>query len=467
MHLSTKIQQWPIERLIPYARNARTHSAEQVAQVAASMREFGFTNPILIDGDSGVIAGHARLQAARKLGLTEVPVIVLDHLTATQKRAYILVDNRLALNAGWDDELLAAEMATLREDEFDLDLLGFDEEELRRLVDEIDRKANDEPDEEETSEPPVEPVTRAGDLWLIGKHRLICGDCRDGAIVGQLLDERRVNVAITSPPYASQRVYDASSGFTPIPPADYSSWFRDVAANIQSFLSPDGSYFLNIKEHAEDGQRSLYVKDLVIAHQRQWGWRFVDEFCWRNTANGVPGGWPNRFKNAWEPVFHFTRSERIKFRPEAVSHESEDVVVYSPDNPKAPSGSGLLGCGADKVAGLARPSNVIEVKAEGGQGDHSAPFPRALVEFFVQAFSDRGDLVFDPFLGSGTSMAAAHVLGRIGCGCEISPAYCDVILRRMVRLTGLEAVLAATGQSFSQAAQERITGEDRSPKEAL
>ena len=119
-----------------------------------------------------------------------------------------------------------------------------------------------------------------------------------------------------------------------------------VAANVQSVLSADGSYFLNIKEHAEGGERSLYVKDLVIAHQRQWGWRFVDEFCWRNTANGVPGGWPNRFKNAWEPVFHFTRSERIKFRPEAVSHESVDVVVYSPDNPKAPSGSGLLGCGA-------------------------------------------------------------------------------------------------------------------------
>ena len=188
------------------------------------------------------------------------------------------------------------------------------------------------------------------------------------------------------------------------------------------------------------------------------GWRFVDEFCWRNTANGVPGGWPNRFKNAWEPVFHFTRSERIKFRPEAVSHESEDVVVYSPDNPKAPSGSGLLGCGADKVAGLARPSNVIEVKAEGGQGDHSAPFPRALVEFFVQAFSDPGDMVFDPFLGSGTSMAAAHVLGRIGCGCEISPAYCDVILRRMSTLTGQEPVLASTGQSFSQAAHERTGG---------
>ena len=365
MHLSTKIQQWPIERLIPYARNARTHSAEQVAQVAASIREFGFTNPILIDSDSGVIAGHARLEAARKLSLTEVPVIVLDHLTETQKRAYILVDNRLALNAGWDDELLAAELVTLREEEFDLALLGFDDEELRRLANEIDQKAIDERDEEETSEPPVEPVTRAGDLWLIGKHRLTCGDCRDASVLSPLLAGAQANVVITSPPYASQRTYDETSGFQPIPPADYATWFREVAANIQSVLSPDGSYFLNIKEHAEGGERSLYVKDLVIAHQRQWGWRFVDEFCWRNTANGVPGGWPNRFKNAWEPVFHFTRSERIKFRPEAVSHESEDVVVYSPDNPKAPSGSGLLGCGADKIAGLARPSNVIEVKAEG------------------------------------------------------------------------------------------------------
>ena len=465
MTLSTKIQQCPIDKLIPYARNARTHSAEQVAQVAASMREFGFTSPILIDGDSGVIAGHARLLAARKLGLTEVPVIVLDHLTAAQKRAYVLVDNQLALNAGWDEEMLAAELMALTEDEFDLELLGFDDEELRRLIKDIDQDATGGSDEDVTSEPPLEPVTRAGDLWLIGKHRLICGDCRDEATVGQLLDGRQANVAITSPPYASQREYDATSGFTPIPPADYSTWFREVAANIHSVLSPDGSYFLNIKEHAEGGERSLYVKDLVLAHKRQWGWRFVDEFCWRNTANGVPGGWPNRFKNAWEPVFHFTRSERIKFRPEAVSHESEDVVVYSPGNSTAPSGSGLLGCGADKVAGLARPSNVIEVKAEGGQGEHSAPFPRALVEFFVNAFSDPGDLVFDPFLGSGTSMAAAYVLGRIGCGCEISPAYCDVILRRMQSLTGLEPVLAATGQSFSQAAQKRITGAHRSTKE--
>ena len=458
LSLAQFIDLWPINKCTPYGKNPRTHSDAQIAQIAASIREFGFTNPLLVDSNAGVIAGHGRLLAARKLQLAEVPVIVLDHLTESQKRAYIIADNKLAENAGWDDETLRSELAALLEADFDLGTIGFDDEELRRLLAEMGEHAESGSGKEETSEPPVEPVTRAGDLWLIGKHRLICGDCRDGATIRQLLEGRKANVAITSPPYASQREYDASSGFTPIPPADYSPWFRDVAANIQSVLSPDGSYFLNIKEHAEDGERSLYVKDMVLAHQRQWGWRFVDEFCWRNTANGVPGGWPNRFKNAWEPVFHFTRSERIKFRPEAVSHESEDVVVYSPDNPKAPSGSGLLGCGADKVAGLARPSNVIEVKAEGGQGDHSAPFPRALVEFFVKAFSDPGDMVFDPFLGSGTSMAAAHVLGRIGCGCEISPAYCDVILRRMSTLTGQEPVLASTGQSFSQAAHERTGG---------
>ena len=215
----------------------------------------------------------------------------------------------------------------------------------------------------------------------------------------------------------------------------------------QAILAPDGSYFLNIKEHADDGERNLYVKDLVIAHRRQWGWRFVDEFCWRKTDNGVPGGWGNRFKNAWEPVFHFCRQQEIKFRPKAVGHVSEDCFDYSPDNPKSTSGSGLLGTGRARmrqrdspeaggrtmagITGIARPSNVIEVKTESSQGSHSAPFPRALVEFFVKAFSDPGDVVFDPFLGSGTTMAAAHVLDRVGYGCEITPAYCDVILRRI------------------------------------
>jgi DNA modification methylase len=220
--------------------------------------------------------------------------------------------------------------------------------------------------------------------------------------------------------------------------------------------------------------------DLVIAHRRQWGWRFVDEFCWRKTDNGVPGGWGNRFKNAFEPVFHFCRQQQIKFRAEAVSHESEDCFDYSPNNPKSNSGSGLLGTGARGAAadggknqdawqrsrnslsddsegrhpGRARPSNVIEVKTESSQGSHSAPFPRALVEFFVKAFTDAGDVVYDPFMGSGTTMAAAHVLGRAGYGSEISPAYCDVIVRRMISL-GLDAALESNGDSFADVAAQR------------
>jgi DNA modification methylase len=461
MHLPTQIELRSVRALLPHARNSRTHSDEQVAQVAASIREFGWTNPILVDGDGVVIAGHARLLAARKLGMEEVPVIVLAHLTPAQKRALVIADNKLALNAGWDEEMLRSEVAALQEDGFDLDLVGFSDEELRTLLADHALGGEDDAGEDEIPETPVNPVSRPGDVWVIGRHRLICGDCRDAATVSRLLNGARVNVAITSPPYASQRTYDPSSGFQPIPPDDYVAWFGEVARNIESVLAPDGSYFLNIKEHSEDGERSLYVKDLVLAHKREWGWRFVDEFCWRNTANGVPGKWPNRLKNAWEPVFHFCRNKDIKFRPKSAGHESEDVVVYAPGNPSAPSGSGLLGCGAEKTAGIAWPSNVIEAKAEGSQGSHSAPFPRALVEFFVKAFSDEGDSIFDGFMGSGTTMAAAHVLGRIGFGVELSPAYCDVILRRMQELTGDEPVLAATGQTLREVAEDRGVIEER------
>src|ERR1019366_4484131 len=289
------------------------------------------------------------------------------------------------------------------------------------------------------------------------RHRLLCADSREPVSVTSLFGKARDNVAITSPPYAAQREYDATSGFMPVPAGEYVAWYRAVADSVAAVLAPNGSYFLNIKEHADDGERSLYVKDLVLAHKRQWGWLFVDEFCWRNTRNGVPGGWPNRFKNAWEPVFHFAKASSIKFNPDAVSALSDDVFEYSPDNPKSESGSGLLGSGkrSNQHKGLARPSNVIEVAAESGHGSHSAPFPRALVEFFVKAFSDPGDIIFDPCLGSGSTMAAAHVLGRIGYGCEISPGYCDVIIRRVQKLIGKPAVLEGDGRTFDQIAAER------------
>lgn len=154
-------------------------------------------------------------------------------------------------------------------------------------------------------------ITKPGDLWLVGPHRLTCGDCRDRSVMARLFENRKANVIITSPPYATQRQYDPSSGFEPVPPEKYVAWFSDVAAAIESVLTPDGSYFLNIKAHADEGERHTYVMDLVLAHKRQWGWRFVDEFCWRKTNNGVPGSWPNRFKNAWEPIYHFSRDGQM------------------------------------------------------------------------------------------------------------------------------------------------------------
>lgn len=315
------------------------------------------------------------------------------------------------------------------------------------------------------------------------KYGVLCADCRDLAAVERLLCGRKANLVITSPPYADRRTYDESSGFAPIPPERYVDWYRDVARVIAAVLAPDGSYLLNIKEHAEDGQRVLYVKDLVLAHVREWGWRFVDEFCWRKTDNGVPGGWGNRFKNAWEPVFHFCRQPQIRFRPQAVGHKSEDCFDYSPSNPKSTSGSGLLGSGRrgmaaentalgramrqtrasdeqGRFAGIARPSNVIEATTESGQGEHAAPFPIALPEFFIRAFTDAGDLVYDPFGGSGTTAVAALRTGRQGYCAEVSPRYCDVIVNRLLAAeAGLEARLArpeGEGATFDEIRIERL-----------
>ena len=280
-----------------------------------------------------------------------------------------------------------------------------------------------------------------GKLVLTSRHRLVCGDCRDFATVEKLLDGHKINVAVTSPPYASQRTYDESSGFKPIPPVEYVSWYRDVASNIMENLADNGSYFCNIKEHCEDGQRSLYVKDLTLAHVREWGWRFVDEFCWRNTKNGVPGTWPNRFKNAWEPVFHYSKNTQIKFDPIACGTKSDSAFSYSSETAETKTGSGLLGeKGTQEHSGIARPSNVIEVAAA-STGDHSAAYPVALPEFFIKAFSDPGDVIYDPFMGSGTTLIAAEKNGRRGFGCEISPAYCDVIIKRFEQHTGSLAIL--------------------------
>jgi ParB-like chromosome segregation protein Spo0J len=176
LQFSEHVERWPLERLIPHARNARTHSDEQVAQIAGSIAEFGFVNPVLVGDDGVIVAGHGRVMAARKLGLSEAPVIVLSHLSPTQRRALMIADNQIATNAGWDEEMLAAELAALKDEAFDLDLLGFDDAEIDRLLaDTLD------PDEaaDDVPEPPADPISRLGDLWICGEHRVLCGEGRN------------------------------------------------------------------------------------------------------------------------------------------------------------------------------------------------------------------------------------------------------------------------------------------------
>jgi ParB-like nuclease domain len=199
--LAERIERWPIEKLRPYERNPRTHSEAQVDQIAASMVEFGWTNPILIDENAGILAGHGRLLAARKLGLAEVPVIRFEHLSEAQKRAYLIADNTLALNAGWSEELLVQELAWLRDERFDLDLIGFDATELERLLALADGASESDEAEDDVPEPPADPVSKPGDLWILGNHRLLCGDATVLADVERVLGGQLADMCFTDSPY--------------------------------------------------------------------------------------------------------------------------------------------------------------------------------------------------------------------------------------------------------------------------
>lgn len=436
------LEMWPVDRPIPYDKNPRTHSETQVAQLVRSIQEFGFTNPILVDRDGIIIAGHGRLLAAKKAGLCEVPVIVLGHLSDTQRRALVIADNKLALNAGWDDGLLAAELEALRADDFDMSLVGFSDDELSDLLD-CGQEDGDgaDPDEEDPGEPPADPKTKQGTLYVLDRHRLLCGDCRNPADVRRLLCGRKINLAVTSPPYASQREYDPSSGFKPIPPREYVGWYRAVADNIKEHLSPDGSYFCNIKAASDGLDTETYVLDLVLAHAREWGWHFATEFCWERV--GIPGKPQRRFKNQFEPVYQFALGD-WKFRPDAVRHKSEAAFSYEAGKGKSlVKNQGTVGeewFAGRADEGMAYPGNRLPTFAGSHTAlGHGAAYPVGLPEFFIKAYSDAGDIVFDPFMGSGTTLLAADKVSRIAYGTEISPAYCDMIVARWEKATGKTA----------------------------
>ena len=418
-----------IDEVTPWDENPRINDGA-VKTVADSITRFGWGSPILCRGDGVVIAGHTRLKAAQELGLDKVLVRYMDLDPATAK-ALALADNKLGEIADWDDGALAQILIDLDSQDLDLSGLGWSEEELDAILDQPEEGG--EYDEGRVPDVQADVVSKSGEVYQLGPHRLICGDCRDPKVIESLLGGVSVNVAFTSPPYASQRKYDELSGFKPIPPDDYGDWFEAVQANVKTHLADDGSWFVNIKEHCEDGQRHLYVKDLTIAHVRRWGWRFVDELCWRHT--GFPGEVFDRFRNGWEPIFHFSGQERAKCRPQNVAYPSGSVIKYESAHREAMTHDPNTKGGAKRSPGMAYPRNVIDAPngASTSIAGHSATFPIALPEFFIKAYSDKGDAIFDPFMGSGTTQIAAAKNGRVAYGCEISPQYCDVIRRRWTR----------------------------------
>ncbi len=425
----------PIDSLVFDPANVRKHGEKNLATIKASLSRFGQQKPIVVDANGVVRAGNGTLAAAKALGWKEIAV-VRSTLAGSEATAYAIADNRTAELAEWDEDALAQTLAALQIEDEDLAIsTGFDAKEIDALL------APDEMTEDEVPESPAEPITKPGDLWLLGDHRLLCGDSTKAEDVQRLMAGAKVTMAFTSPPYASQRKYDESSGFRPIPPDEYVDWFSAIQSNVRENCEEAASWFVNIKEHAEDGQRHLYVKDLAIAHVRKWAWLLVDELCWYKRS--LPGQWPDRFRNDWEPIFHFATSKGFPFDPLAVAVESDDAFHYVPNSGKTAGGNiGIGKEGRNRSKGLARPGNVLEIstrKVPNGIA-HEAAFPPDLPAFFIKAYSRSGDNVYEPFCGSGTTLIAAEQLGRKCYGMEISPAYCDVIVKRWETLTGKKAV---------------------------
>jgi DNA modification methylase len=450
-----------VETLIPYARNPRTHSDAQVAKIAASIVEYGWTNPVLVDGDNGVIAGHGRLAAARKLGLDEVPVIELGHLTLAQKRAYVISDNRLALDAGWDEELLALELAELSEAGYDLALTGFDESEIDALLADETTGGDGEQEEagddaaDDVPDAPAIPVSRVGDVWALGAHRLICGDAADASVVAALMQGESARLCFTSPPYGNQRDY-TTGGI-----ADWDALMRGVFAQLP--MADDAQVLVNLGLIHRDNEFVPYW-DGWLGWMRTQGWRRFAWYVW-DQGPGMPGDWAGRFAPSFEFVFHFNRASRKPNKIVPCKHAGQESHL------RADGSSTAMRSKEGEVGGWTHagqptqdtriPDSVIRVmrhKGKIGQDiDHPAVFPVALPQFVIEAYSDEGDLVFEPFGGSGTTMLAAQRTGRICRTVEIAPEYVDVAVRRFQQNhPDVPVTLLATGQSFDEVVAERL-----------
>ena len=472
--IKLNIEYRQVDALIPYARNPRTHNAEQIAKIAASIVEYGWTNPILADGENGILAGHGRLAAARKLGLTEVPVIELGHLSPTQKRAYVISDNRLALDAGWDEDMLALEIAELTQAGFDLALTGLDDLEIEALqnldgepggehsdaaaVSDTADQADGPDATDDVPDAPVNPVSRAGDVWALGGHRLICGDAADAAVVAKLMSRDTAALCFTSPPYGTQRDYTNTI-------IDWDALMRGVFARLP--MAPTGQVLVNLGLiHRE--QEVVPYWDAWLSWMRSQGWRRFGWYVW-DQGPGLPGDWSGRFSPAFEFVFHLNRKDTEVRRPNKnvpCLYAGRDTHLRGDGT----SAGGMRNKDGSKtswnhVGTLTQDTKIADAvirimrhKGKIGQDiDHPAVFPVALPQFVLEAYSESGDIVFEPFCGSGTTMLAAQKTGRRCRSVEIAPEYVDVAVKRFQQnFPGVTVTLLATDQSFAEVETERL-----------
>lgn len=397
--------------LIPYARNSRTHSEEQVTQIAASIKEFGFLNPVIIDGEKGIIAGHGRVMAAKKLGMTELPAVEASHLTDAQRRAYIIADNKLALNAGWDDEMLRVEFAELTEAGFDLDLTGFSLDEIGALqIEEIPPGLTDE---DAVPDVPVTPVTVEGDVWLLGRHRLMCGDSTSIDALEQLCGGQAVDMWLTDPPY--NVAYEGKT---------------KEALTIKNDKMGDDSFrqFLRDAYVAADAvMKSGAV--FYIWHADLEGYNF------RGAA--FDAGWKIRQCLIWEKQTLVMGRQDYHWKHEPCLYGWKD-------------GAGHLWA-ADR-----KQTTILKFDRPSRNAEHPTMKPVALFEYQMLNNTKGGDIILDSFGGSGTTMLAAEKNGRVSRLMELDPKYCDVIIKRWQDFTGKTATLEATGETFEVLSNVRL-----------
>jgi site-specific DNA-methyltransferase (adenine-specific) len=405
-----KVERRKVSDLIPYARNSRTHSEEQVAQIAASIREWGWTMPILIDEGNNIIAGHGRVMAAQKLGIEDVPCMTATGWSEAKRRAYIIADNRLALNAGWDNELLALEFGELRDLDFDLSLTGFEEAEIDALFPaEVTEGLTDE---DAVPEAPEQPVTVEGDVWLLGRHRLMCGDSTSIKHLERLCDGQLVDMWLTDPPYNVAYEGKTKDALTIKNDKMDDSGFRQFLCDAYSAadaVMKNGAVF-------------------YIWHADSEGYNF------RGAAHDA--GWTVRQCLIWKKQTMVMGRQDYHWKHEPCLYGWKDGAAHL--------------WAADR-----KQTTILEFDRPSRNAEHPTMKPVELFEYQMLNNTKGSDLVLDSFAGSGTTAIACEKHGRHARLMELDPKYCDVIVKRWQDFTGQQATLAATGQTYSDLEAER------------